>query len=67
MYVIKVQLQCNNKYSEVLSEDLDTTSMLIESVVSQALLEFFEVVTVQEVVVNYLPIEHRDDLAPPSL
>ena len=43
------------------SEDVKTTELLVETVVSQALLELFETVLVRNVTVSFLPLEHEPD------
>ncbi len=53
MYSIQIHLQCSDEHTEVFPGDPETTELLVENIVSQALLELFEAVNVEEVVVGY--------------
>ena len=53
MYSIRIYLQGTDRYSEVLSDDVQTTELLVESMVSQVLLELFGSVVMQDVVVSF--------------
>ena len=58
MYTIEIYLQGSDKHSEVLLDDPEMTELLVENIVSQALLEIFEVVDVEGVIVHFSPSEH---------
>lgn len=55
MYSIQIHLQGSDEHTEVFPGDLETTELLVENIVSQALLELFELVNVEEVVVDFSP------------
>src|ERR1700681_4799683 len=55
MYCIQIYLQCSDEHTEVFPDDPETTELLVENIVSQALLELFEAVYVEEVVVGFSP------------
>ena len=57
MYSIKIYLQGTDRHNEVLSDDVQTTELLVESMVSQVLLELFGSVVIQAVVVSFSPNE----------
>ena len=61
MYSIEIHIQSPEGCCEVISEDVKTTELLVETVVSQALLELFETVLVQDVTVSFLPLDHECD------
>ena len=55
MYTIKIHMQGFGRFTEAVQDDSDTTALAIESLVSQVLLELFENVAVQDIVVEYSP------------
>jgi hypothetical protein len=57
VYSIKIYLQGTDRHNEVLSDDVQTTELLVESMVSQVLLELFGSVVMQDVVVSFSPNE----------
>ncbi len=59
MYAIEIQVQCPTEHSEV-SDDLNATELLVENVVSQALLELFETVYVRDVTIRIVRREYSD-------
>lgn len=59
MYTIEIHIQCPAEHSEV-SDDATSTELLIENVVSQALLELFEAVYVTKVTVRIVHGEYSD-------
>ncbi len=61
MYSIEIYIQSPGRCCEVFSEDVKTIELLVETVVSQALLELFETVLVQDVTVSFLPLDHGCD------
>lgn len=54
MYSIEISVRAS-KHSEVLPDDAETTELLVENIISQALLELFEVVDVEGVTVRFRP------------
>jgi hypothetical protein len=58
MYTIEIYLRGSDKHSEVLPDDPEATELLIEDVISQALLELFEVVDVEGVTVRFWPSKY---------
>jgi len=66
MYSIEIRLQGIDQYSKVSSDDLCATELLVESIVSEALLELFGVVTVGDVTVNFFsPENYHNIIFPP--
>lgn len=59
MYSIEIHIRSPERYCEVLSEDVKTIELLVETVVSQAMLELFGTVLVQDVIVSFLPLGHE--------
>jgi len=59
MYAIEIYVQCPAEHCEV-STDAISTELLIENVVSQALLELFEAVYVTKVIVRIVRGEYGD-------
>lgn len=55
MYDITIRLRSIDLHSEVPSDDLDTAEMMIENIVSQAVLELFHEVSVLDVIVRLIP------------
>jgi len=53
MYSIQIHLKSSGTYSEVTPDDLETAGLMVENIVSQALLELFEEVTVEDVLVRF--------------
>lgn len=49
MLTIQIRLTCPDKGGEILTAELENAEFLIEELVSQALLELFEVVIVEKV------------------
>ena len=61
MYSIEIHIQSPGRCCEVFSEDVNSIELLVETVVSQAMLELFETVLVQDVIVSFLPLDHECD------
>lgn len=53
MCVVHMRVQCSDKFSEVLTDDLEHTELTIESIVGTALLEVFDTVHVENVTVQH--------------
>jgi len=50
-----MRVQCSERFSEVLVDDLEHTELIIESILGTALLELFDAVVVENVIVNPAP------------
>ena len=59
MCTIHMRIQCSERFSEVLVGDVVDTELAIESIVGMALLEVFDTVLVENVIVHHSP--ERDD------
>lgn len=62
MRYIQVRLQAPDAYSEFLEENGENDALIVESIVSEALLEVFDSIFVESVTVQYFP--ERTDAAP---
>jgi hypothetical protein len=52
---IQIIIQCPTRFTEVLPEEPENTELAIEECVSQALLELFDTVLVDEVSIHHIP------------
>jgi hypothetical protein len=52
---IQIVIQCPGRFTEVLPEEPESAELVIENCVSQALLELFETVVVDNVKISYSP------------
>ncbi len=59
MCIIYLRVQCSERFSEVLVSNMEETELMIESVVGPALLELFDTVEVENVIVHRSP--ERED------
>jgi hypothetical protein len=50
---IQIVIQCPGRFTEVLPEEPESAELVIENCVSQALLELFETVVVDNVKISY--------------
>ena len=66
MWDIHIHIQCPSKFSEILSDELGETELIIEGVVSQALLELFDTVLVDGVTIYLSSSEWKEGEAPRS-
>ena len=55
MCTVLLRFQCSEKFSEVLLDNLEQTELAIEGLVAPALLELFEMVSVEDVTVQRSP------------
>lgn len=55
MCIIHMRLRCSDKFSEILPEDVERTELIVEDIVSTALLEVFDSVDVENVTVSRPP------------
>ena len=55
MCTIHMRVQCSDRFSELLVDDVEFTELTIESIVGMALLEVFNAVVVEDVIVNPAP------------
>jgi len=56
MAIIHIHLQCNDRFIEALPEGIEHAELMVESLVSQVLLELFNTVTVNEVTIKQAPL-----------
>ncbi len=63
---IQIVIRCPGpgRFTEVLAEEPESTELVIEDCVSQALLQFFETVIVDRVNVISIPSEHKHNALP---
>lgn len=52
MCVIHLRVECPDRFSEMIVEDVEHTELTIESIVGTALLEVFDIVHVENVTVH---------------
>jgi len=55
MCIIHVRVQCSDRFSEVITDDVENTELAIESILGTALLEVFDTVLVDSVTVQNSP------------
>jgi len=56
-----MRVQCSDKFSEVPVDDLELAELTIESIVSTALLEIFDTVSVENVTVHHYPQRNNEN------
>ncbi len=63
---IQIVIRCPGpgRFTEILPDEPESTELVIEDCVSQALLQFFETVIVDEVHVNAMPTEQKHTTLP---
>jgi hypothetical protein len=61
---IQIVIQCPGRFTEVLPEEPESAELVIENCVSQALLELFETIVVDKVIISYLPSELSRNIQP---
>lgn len=59
MCTVYMRIQCSDKFSEVITDNVEDTELTIESIVGTALLEVFDTVLVYNVTVQ--PSSERND------
>ena len=57
MLTIQIRLMCPGNGGEILLTELEKAELLVEELVSQALLELFEVIVVEKVKISHLEEE----------
>jgi len=55
MRIVDMRVQCSERFSELLVDDVEHTELIIESILGIALLELFDAVVVENVIVNPAP------------
>jgi hypothetical protein len=50
-----MRVRCSERFSELLVDDVEHTELIIESILGIALLELFDAVVVENVIVNPAP------------
>lgn len=53
MCIIHMRVQCSDRFSEMLVDDVEYTEMTIESIVGTALLEVFDNVQIENITVHH--------------
>ena len=61
MCTIHMRVQCSERFSEVLVDDVEYTELTIESILGTALLEVFDAVLVENVTVHPSPEDNDED------
>ena len=61
MFTIHMRVQCSDRFSELLVDDVEPTELTIESIVGMALLEVFNAVVVENVTVHPSPEDNDED------
>ena len=56
-----MRVQCSDRFSELLVDDVEPTELTIESIVGMALLEVFDTVQVENVTVQHSPKRNDED------
>ena len=59
MCIVHMRVQCSDRFTELLVDNVEDTELTIESIVGTALLEVFDTVLVENVTVQHSP--ERDD------
>ena len=55
MSIVNLRVRCSDTFSEVLAGNVDLTELIIEDIVSTALLQIFDAVDVENVTVQEFP------------
>ena len=61
MCMIHMRVQCSDKFSELLVDDVENAELTIESILGTALLEVFDAVLVENVTVHPSPEDNDED------
>ena len=64
---IHIWLRCPDKFSEFLGGDVEQTELMIENIVAEALLQFFDTVVVDSVTVQHVPEYSETDTVQSSV
>ena len=67
MHIIHVQLQGSDKFSEFLGDNVEQAELMIENVVAEALLQFFDTVLVRDVTVRHIAEYSESDSVQSSI
>ena len=65
MCVVHMRVQCSDRFSEVIVDDVEQTELTIESILGTALLEVFDTVLVENVTVHQ-SLERNDEDGEPE-
>jgi hypothetical protein len=60
MYIIHIWVRCPQQLAEILPDDLEQAAVVVEAQVSQALLELFGGVIVEDVSLRCIPAEQKE-------
>jgi hypothetical protein len=61
MCTIHMRVQCSDRFSELLVDDVENAELTIESILGTALLEVFDAVLVENVTVHPSPEDNDED------
>lgn len=67
MCILYMRVQCSDTYSKLLAGDAEQTELTVESIVGEALLEVFDTVHVQSVLVQQSPDRIAENLIQQSI
>lgn len=65
MCVVHMRVQCSDRFSEMIVDDVEHTELTIESILGTALLEVFDTVLVENVTVHQ-SLERNDEDGEPE-
>ncbi len=61
MCIVYMRVQCSDTFSEVLVGDVEHTELTIEGIVGTALLEVFDTVSIENIIVHPSPKRNDED------
>jgi hypothetical protein len=61
MCIVHMRVQCSDRFTELLVDNVEDTELTIESIVGTALLEVFDTVLVENVTVLHSPERNNGD------
>jgi hypothetical protein len=61
MCIVHMRVQCSDRFTELLVDNVEDTELTIESIVGTALLEVFDTVLVENVTVQHSPERNDGD------
>jgi hypothetical protein len=67
MRSIQIRLQSSDRFSEFLGDDVDQAELMIENIVAEALLQFFDTVLVEGVTVRHVAEQSDADVVKSSI
>jgi hypothetical protein len=61
MCIVHMRVQCSDRFTELLVDNVEDTELTIESIVGTALLEVFDTVLVENITVQHSPERNDGD------